>query len=138
MESASRVIATGEIKRTASSGGPGDYTISLQDDTGASLYHGEVVQYPRYASTVWDLVARGIAGALTGEETLPPRPTALQVPVHVSDGTPYVRFSEIPEPARSLFEKNVQHSTRPIIEDDLTPMDCAYAWDWRDFLGGVR
>ena len=58
--------------------------------------------------------------------------------MHESDGLRYVRMREIPEPARTFFQKNMAYSTRPLIEDDAQPMDCAYAWDWLDFLAGAR
>lgn len=94
--------------------------------------------YPRFASTIWDLVARAVAVALTGKEELLPRPQQLDVPIHAAGNTTYVRLREIPEPARSLFKNRIAFSTRPLIEEDPQPMDCAYSWDWRDFLAGGR
>jgi hypothetical protein len=97
-----------------------------------------ILSVPRYAASVWDLVARAIAAALAGEEELPPRPELPDVPVHWSGDLPYVRMREIPETARSLFRKNMSFSTKPVIEDDPEPMDCVYARDWEDFLAGAR
>ena len=139
-ESGSRVLATAKIGRVRS-GSLADYRVELSEKP-----HGRICgslerypRYPRYASSLWDLVARSVAVALTGQEELPPRPQQLDVPVRTSSGnTPYVRFREIPEPARSLFQKRMAHSTRPVIEEDPQPMDCVYAWDWTDFLAGRR
>ncbi|MFM0367067.1 hypothetical protein [Paraburkholderia sediminicola] len=136
-ESGRRVLATANIGRVKN-GALADYKVELHEDvqgeTGAATLH----DYPRYASTIWDLVARAVAVALTGKEELPPHPEQLDVPIHAVGNTSYVRLREIPEPARSLFQKRIAFSTRPLIDEDPEPMDCAYAWDWHDFLGGVR
>ena len=136
-ESGSRVLATAKIGRVKN-GALADYRVELQEDVLGEIATAALHDYPRYASTIWDLVARAVAVALTGEEELPPRPQQLDVPVRISGNTPYVRFREIPEPARSLFKKRMAFSTRPLIDEDPEPMDCAYAWDWRDFLDGGR
>ncbi|MFM0553590.1 hypothetical protein P0D69_21805 [Paraburkholderia sediminicola] len=139
-ENGSRVLAYADIANVKS--GPlADYEIRLSDeilgDVGAATLRG----YPRMAATIWDLVGRSVAIALTGTEELPPRPELPNVPVYSSKGhkpTPYVRFSEIPEPARTLFKRNMSSSTCPVIEDEPDPTDCAYAWDWTAFLAGSR
>ncbi|MFM0152886.1 hypothetical protein PQQ82_09470 [Paraburkholderia sediminicola] len=135
-ESGSRVLATAKIGRIKS-GSLADYKVELSEDPHGKIC-GSLNDYPRYASTLWDLVARAVAVALTGKEELPPRPQQLDVPIRISGNTSYVRFREIPEPAQSLFKKRIEYSTRPFIEEDPMPMDCAYAWDWRDFLDGGR
>jgi hypothetical protein len=127
-ESGSRVLATAKIGRVRS-GSLADYRVELGEEPHGKIC-GSLDGYPRYASTLWDLVARSVAVALTGKEELPPRPQQLAVPVRTSSSnTPYVRLREIPEPARSLFQKRMTHSTRPVIEEDPLPMDCVYAWD---------
>lgn len=136
-ESGSRVLATAKIGRVKN-GALADYKVELQEDVQGEIGAATLRDYPRYASTLWDLVARAVAVALTGEEALPPRPQQLDVPVRISGNTPYVRFREIPEPAQSLFKKRIEYSTRPLIDEDPEPMDCAYAWDWHDFLDGRR
>jgi hypothetical protein len=136
-ESGRRVLATADIARMK--GGPhADYEVLLQDDVLGEVGLGTLHEYPRYAASVWDLVARGIAVALDGREELPPRPQPPNVPVHWSAGVPYVRMRELPEPAQALFRRNLRFSTMPVIEDDPQPRDCAYAWDWEDFLAGAR
>ncbi|EEA03730.1 conserved hypothetical protein [Burkholderia sp. H160] len=52
----------------------GNYEIRLFDDTGAQFKTAHLADYPRFATTVFDLVARGVATALAGREELPPRP----------------------------------------------------------------
>ncbi|WP_234824873.1 DEAD/DEAH box helicase family protein [Cupriavidus necator] len=94
--------------------------------------------YPRYAATIWDLAARCIALSMTGKEELPIRPPPPRVPVHHSGALAYVLLSEIPEPARSFFTSNIQNSTRPAVGRETDPKDCAYLWDWEDFLDGRR
>ncbi|RAS29752.1 hypothetical protein [Paraburkholderia bryophila] len=136
-ESGSRVLATANIGRIKN-GALADYKVELHEDVQGEIGAASLHDYPRYASTIWDLIARALAVALTGKEELPPRPQQLDVPIHASDNTPYVRLREIPEPARSLFEKRIVYSTRPVIEEDPHPMDCAHAWDWTDFLDGGR
>jgi len=132
-----RVLATAKIGRIKS--GPlADYMVELSEEPHGKMC-GTLEDYPRYATTLWDLVARAVAVALTGKELLPQRPQQLNVPVRTSSGnTPYVRLRKIPEPARNLFEKRMVYSTRPVIEEDPMPMHCAYAWDWRAFLAGDR
>jgi hypothetical protein len=135
-ESGSRVLATAKIGRIKS-GSLADYKVELSEEQLGKIC-GSLEGYPRYATTLWDLVARAVAVALTGKEELPPRPQRLDVPVRISGNTPYVRLREIPEPARSLFQKRIVYSTRPVIEEDPMPMDSAYSWDWFDFLSGRR
>lgn len=74
----------------------------------------------------------------TVEEKLPPPPLPLNVPVHRSGDTDYVRLNEMPEPVATIFRKRIEYSTCPVIEEDATPMECAYASDWGDFLSGRR
>jgi hypothetical protein len=138
-ESGRRVLATADIARIKS-GAHADYEVDLHEallgDVGDTA---TVPEYPRWSASVWDLVGRCIATALNGgREELPLRPLLPDVPVHDSDGLRYVRMREIPEPARTFFQKNMAYSTRPLIENDAQPMDCAYARDWLDFLAGAR
>ena len=136
-ESGRRVLATARIGRLES-GTPADYQVELQEDVLGDVGAATLRAYPRLSSTIWDLVARAVSVALTGREELPPRPRPLDVPVHNAGGISYVRLREIPEPAASLFRKRIKFSTCPLIEEDPQPMDCAYAWDWLDFLDGHR
>ncbi|MGF7000806.1 hypothetical protein P3T25_009199 [Paraburkholderia sp. GAS32] len=101
-ESGSRVLATANIGRVKN-GAVADYRVKLQEDVQGEIGAATLDDYPRYASTIWDLVARAVAVALTGKEELPPRPQQLDVPIHAVGNTSYVRLREIPEPARSLF-----------------------------------
>lgn len=138
-DSGRRVIATADIGRVRS-GAHADYQVTLEEgllgDVG-DIAH--VRDYPRWSASVWDLVARAIASALNGgREELPPRPLLPVVPVHESGTVRYVRIREIPEPAQTFFWRNIANSTRPDIEEDPNPMDCAYAEDWEDFLRGRR
>jgi len=136
-KSGRRVLATAKIGRVRSVS-LADYRVGLSEEPHGKIC-GSLNDYSRYASSLWDLVARSVAVALTGKEELPPRPQQLDVPVRTSSGnTPYVRLREIPKPARSLFQKRVAYSTRPVIEEDPQPMDCVYAWDSTDFLAGRR
>jgi len=136
-ESGRRVLATADILRMRS-GSLADYEVRLQDDVIGEVGRGILREYPRYASTVWDLVVRGIAVTLARAEHLPVRPQLLSVTVRSSGSVPYVRIRDIPEPAQTLFRRNLRFSTAPLIEDDPDPRDCAYAWDWHDFLAGRR
>lgn len=137
-ESGRRTLAAADIGRVRS-GAIADYHVELRDEVLGGVGTATLRGYPRYAASVWDLVARGVAIALAGQEQLPPRPQLPDVPIHQSgNSTPFVRIREIPEPARSLFRRRMSSSGRPVIEDDAEPMDCAYAWDWEDFLAGAR
>jgi hypothetical protein len=135
-ESGSRVLATAKIGRIKN-GSLADYKVELSEDPHGKIC-GSLDDYPRYAASLWDLVARAVAVALTGKEELPPRPQPLDVPIHTAGDLEYVRLREIPEPAHSLFRKRIAYSTRPVIEEDANPMDCVYASDWLDFLAGSR
>jgi hypothetical protein len=51
------------------------YAIRLYENgTGQPLGVGQLEEYSRFAGSVWDLVMRGIAVVLAGNEELPPRP----------------------------------------------------------------
>jgi hypothetical protein len=135
-EDRKRVIATADIARL--SDGPGgalaDYRVALDDAVLGEVGEQTVLRhYPRWATSVWDLVARCIAAALNqGREALPPRPAQPQVTVRTNDaGFRYVRLDEIPEPTRTFFDRALAGSGIPDI-------DCAYAHDWFDFLKGHR
>jgi len=132
-----RVLATAKIGRVKN-GAVADYKVELHEDVLGDIGAGTLEEYPRFAAPIWDLVARAVATGLTGKEELPPRPQSLNVPIHEAGNLAYVRFREIPEPALSLFRKRLAYSTQPVIEEDAEPMDCAYAWDWLDFLAGAR
>lgn len=131
-ESSRRVLATADVARVKN-GALADYEIVLREDVLGEIGTGKLDGYPRFAASVWDLVARAVAIALAGREDLPPRPHLPDVPVHHSGTLPYVRFSEIPEPARTLFKRNMRLSTVPVIDEDPEPTGCAYAWDWQAF-----
>jgi hypothetical protein len=133
-EDRKRVIATADIARL--SDGPrealADYRVTLNDVILGEVSEQTVVRnYPRWATSVWDLVARSVAAALTqGREALPPRPAQPRVTVHTNDaGFRYVRLDEIPEPTRTFFDRNLSGSSIP-------DLGCAYAHDWFDFLNG--
>lgn len=136
-ETGKRTLAIVEIGN-AGGGVLADYDVRVSEEGVPLVTEACINAYPRWASSIWDLVLRSIATALTGEERLPERPEPLKVPVHLDGSTAYVRFSELPEPARSRFEKRMAHSTRPVVETDPEPMGCAYLWDWEDFLAGRR
>ncbi|MGF6875189.1 hypothetical protein [Paraburkholderia sp. MM5477-R1] len=132
-EDGKRVIATADIARV-SGGALADYRVALDDAVlGQVGARATVRGYPRWAGSVWDLVARCVAAALNqGREALPPRPTQPQVTVHVNDaGYRYVRLDEIHEPARTYFDRKLAGSGIP-------DHGCAFAHDWFDFLNGQR
>ncbi|WP_144157539.1 hypothetical protein [Paraburkholderia sp. BCC1885] len=136
-ESGRNAFAAADIGRIKN-GTLADYRVELHENGQGGIGSAGLLDYPRYSTTVWDLVARAIAVALTGKEELPPRSRKLDVPVRVAGNVPYIRLREIPEPARSMFQKHIAYSTRPLIEEDPMPMDCVYSWDWFDFLAGDR
>ncbi|MFM0168838.1 hypothetical protein PQR33_05745 [Paraburkholderia sediminicola] len=114
------------------------YQVVLEDSVLGEVGGGKVGDYPRFATTIWDLVARAIAVSLTGNEELPPRPNVVSVQRRESDGIPYVRISDIPEPAKTFFTRNIAYSTCPFVSEEPDPMGCAYWWDFDDFLSGRR
>jgi hypothetical protein len=136
-EAARRTIAVAELGRIHGKR-LGTYRILLAEDPFGPIGDAVLTDYPRYGASVWDLVARGIAVTLTGKEELPRRPTVPEVLVHHVGNVPYVRKSEIPEPARTLFWRNMENSSKPMVESDADPENCAYLWDWEDFLDGRR
>lgn len=114
-ESSKKVIASADIGRVKN-GAHADYEVRLSESPIGSVGIGHVREYPRWSASVWDLVARCIAAALNGgQEGLPSRPTLLEVPVHDSGGLQYVRLREIPEPARTFFQRRIVNSTRPMV-----------------------
>lgn len=132
-----REVATayiGRLERSAVS----DYVVQLTEPPFADGEKRTLHAYPRYAASIFDLVARALAVGLTGTEALPPRPQAVSVPIYRLGNTSYVRLREIPEPAATYFRKRIEYSGCPVIEEDSEPMQCAYASDWLDFLAGRR
>ncbi|UIF86109.1 hypothetical protein [Cupriavidus sp. UYPR2.512] len=138
-ESGRRTLATANIARERS-GALADYSIGMNEDLLDDVYTGELKDYPRWSGSIWDLVARAIAVALTGEEALPKRPAVPDVPIHRSGvpGAAYVRLCEIPEPARTFFVNHIRYETRPIVSEVPDPLDCAHLWEWESFLNGGR
>ncbi|MGF6508259.1 hypothetical protein [Paraburkholderia sp. 32] len=135
-EEGKRVIATADIARASDgpTGALGDYRVALSDAILGEVGEPTVVRrYPRWASSVWDLVARCLATALNqGREALPPRPARPEVTVRTNDaGYRYVRLDEIPEPTRTFFDRKLAGSGIP-------DHGCAFAHDWFDFLNGHR
>lgn len=129
----STVLAVADIERIRS-GVRSDYSVDLFEDVGYRRWSGTVDSYPRWSASVWDLVARSIASALSGSEALPKRPTPVVAPIHRFDGVSFVRLREIPQPARRHFEQSIQGKTRPVISGVSDP--CACGWDWFDFING--
>lgn len=117
-----------------------DYRVSFEEGLLPATTTGEVRVYPRWSASIWDPVARAVCVELPGEKVSPQWPTVPDVPIHRSSASriPYVRLREIPEPTRTFFADNIRYSTVPGISEDPFPMDCAYAWDWEDFLNGYR
>lgn len=132
-ERGKRTIATADIGRVRD-GALANYEVELTEtligDVGDTAL---ICDYPRWSASVFDLVARCLAAALNnGAEELPPRPVMPEVTVHVrDDDVQYVKLSEIPEPVKTFFKKNINGSGIP-------GHGCAYAHDWHDFLEGQR
>lgn len=62
------------------------------------------------------------------------RETLAAVPVIERNGHAFaVRLADIPEPHRTAFANTLRGSACPAIEGEA---DCAYAWDWHDWLAG--
>lgn len=62
-------------------------------------------------------------------------PTSPEVPVRRADDVSYVRLSDIPQSAQTVFRRRIQGATVPVIERET---DIAYAGDWDAFLAGRR
>ncbi|WP_324781135.1 hypothetical protein [Thiobacillus sedimenti] len=112
-----------------------DYDCVLYADDLPGSIRSTVRRYPRWSATVWDLVGRAIASALSGRERLPRRPDPLNVPICRDGNVSYVRMSDIPQPARANFDQWMTGSSVPVIEGET---ECAYAWDWLRFIGENR
>jgi len=126
----------GELHISNVAGGAlADYQCVFYGDDLPGPAHARVRRYPRWSASVWDLVGRAIAQSLSGRERLPRRPDPITVPIHADCDLTYVRMCEIPEPARSAFERHMRWSTVPVISGQG---DCAYSWDWQAFIGRGR
>lgn len=64
-----------------------------------------------------------------------PAPQVVTPRIYRAGQIAYIRTGELPEPARSAFERNIARSARPLVAGAF---DAAYAWDWEDFLAGAR
>jgi len=78
----------------------------------------------------WDLAEHALRITTFDGDDLPP-PKELDVPIRRDLNLSFVCTRDIPEPARSVFTKRMEHSTRPVIHGHP---DAVYAWDWLDFL----
>lgn len=139
-ESRKSVLATATIANV-SGGEVADYDVHVTSDDLDGVRHAVLRRYPRRASSVWDLVLRAICRTLTLHERLPKRPQPLSstVPIRTSkDDVRYICIRDIPEPARTAFKRNIAYSTCPFVEGEADPIDCAYPWDFHDWLGGFR
>ena len=130
-----KVLATANIGQEKG-GALADYCVELHDELLGDVGVGVVREYPRFATTVFDLVVRALAAGLTGGEELPVRPQQVDVSVHRVGDVEYVRLWEIPEPAQSIFRKRVARLPALVIEAESRPKDCAYASIWHRFLAG--
>lgn len=95
--------------------------------------HWPAFEYPAPAELVADTgaIVTFLALAAWGATDVPELPSPLDVPVRTEgDGTPVVRLVDIPEPARTAFDRRLQGATVP------SP-DSAYAWDWTRFVEGA-
>jgi len=52
----------------------GNYLVEVKEGSSEPKWLGQLSDYPRFAGSVWDLVARGLTVAMVGREELPPRP----------------------------------------------------------------
>lgn len=116
-------------------GARADYRCTLFGSDLPAPVQVSLTRYPRWSASVWDLAARAICKSLGGSERLPRRPAPLSVPVHHDGSVAYVRMSEIPEPARSAFDRRMLGATVPAIPGEK---DCVYAWDWESFISPGR
>lgn len=130
-----KVLATANIGQE-NGGALADYRVELHDELLGDVGVGVVREYPRFATTVFDLVVRALAVGLTGGEEFPARPQQVDVPVRRAGDIEYVRLWEIPEPAQSIFRKLVARLPALVIETESSPKDCVYASIWRRFLAG--
>lgn len=90
-ESRRRLLGTATIANV-SGGEIADYDVHVTSDDVEGVRHAVLKRYPRRASSVWDLVLRGICRTLTLHERLPKRPQPLSriVPVRTSKtGIPF-------------------------------------------------
>lgn len=70
-----KTLGTVEIVNVAGDAAYASYAIRVYENgTEQALGVGQLEEYPRHAGSVWDLVMRGIAVVLAGNEELPPRP----------------------------------------------------------------
>ncbi|AQH01372.1 hypothetical protein A9R05_21300 [Burkholderia sp. KK1] len=67
-------LGRAHIVNCGGDGAYGSYAIEILDAEGRVVMSGHIAYYPRHAGHVFDLVARGLAAALSGREALPPRP----------------------------------------------------------------
>jgi len=82
----------------------------------------------------WDL-ADHVLRLTTFDADELPAPKAIDVPIRRHEDLSFICMRDIPEPARSVFEERMNHSTCPVVPGYF---DAVYVWDWLEFLGGNR
>jgi len=137
-ESRARELARADIGNV-SRGALASYRVRVSEQGVDGARLGSVKHYPRWSSSIWDLVVRAICSAqFKDADRLPPRPELLDVLIRRGDGFAYVRLADIPEPARSAFLDNLDRARSGVPPGDGTPGGCAFADDWIRFQAGER
>jgi hypothetical protein len=111
----------------------GELNLVRVEPSGASLPMNGIKPRARYGDP-WDLAEHALCLTTFDADDLP-APRALEIPIRRDKDLPFVCMRDIPEPARSVFEERMHHSTRPVVPGYF---DAVYVWDWLDFLGGNR
>lgn len=106
----------------------------IRGTTDGGTFHLNAVKPRASYADAWDLADHALRVSTFHDDELP-APKELKVPVRRQDGLSFICTRDIPEPARSVFEKRMWHSTRPVVPGYP---DAVYVWDWLDFLGGRR
>jgi hypothetical protein len=74
-EDGRRRLGATRIINVGGSAAYANYIVEVMEDASEiPKFRGQLTDYPRFAGSTWDLVARGIIVSMAGIEALPPRP----------------------------------------------------------------
>lgn len=110
-----------------------DHELSIATTTAGTRSARQVVARGSYID-LWDLAEHVLRISAFGLDELPDA-KALNVPIRFDGRHYFVCMRDIPEPAHSVFLRNISGSARPPIAGYP---DAVYPWDWTDFLSGQR
>jgi hypothetical protein len=115
--------------------------LTLQGTNGTLQYNVEhlvpctrPVVFNERENNLYFIAVRALCRAVFDADDVLPIPEPFNPPFHVHAGRKYVRLSEIPEPAKSIFGRRYGHYPAPLVPGECTD-NVVDAIAWQTFVG---